>query len=274
MTDTETRAQRANQFCGHCGAPVKSYWNACASCKTALEVRPVGSYEPSTTTDPAPAAPVRAGSSPTQAIPSAWSPEPPPPPLGTSRQWSGNGGASSSDTQTVPAWSAPAAPRSYAPSGYDAGPGYDAPPPYPTAQYSQAPPLYQAPYQRSEPEAKRSSGPWMVIAIVLALLLLGVGAFAGVTASSSSSKNAKLSDQTAVIARARTELATANSKLAALQTQLGSSQTTLDSQSAQIAAFKTCLADLHTFFTDIAETNNVPSAVSRQVNKDCTPLGL
>jgi hypothetical protein len=266
MTDTATRkAGAANQYCGSCGAPVKVYWNACAKCRAPIGVTPVGSYDSSATQiiptvapEAAPEAAPTATASVASSFPS-WTPPPrrtyatapsmaPAPEPAPSYAPPASYEAPQQDYQAPPSWTstAQAPPRNYTPA-----PAYSAP----------------APYEPPKKVKTGSSGPWMIIAIILAVLFLGSAVFAGVSAASVSSKNAKLSDARAQVTKLNGEVATANSAL-------GSERATVATQSSEIAAYKACISDLNTLFADADNNRSVPASVSAALQRDCVPLGL
>jgi hypothetical protein len=268
MSETTVRPASGGQFCGNCGAAVKTYWNSCAACGTPLEVRPVGSFEPvaepaavtaAETAPPAPAPP-----RPPEATPAAARP-------GGPRSWSGADGIAFEPPP--PAWSPPPppsydpAPPSYSPPvpGYGPTAGYQAYNP-PTAQYPAAP-SYQSSYSPDPPTRARSgSGPWIIVTIVLVILLLGAGVFGAISATSLSSKKSDLVTRTK-------ERDDARSQLTAAQAALGDANSTKASQSSQLAAYKACITDLNILFNSTSGTP-AEAAADKQAQKDCVPLGL
>lgn len=239
MSETAVRPTSGGQFCGNCGAAVKAYWNSCAACGTPLDVRPVGSFEPVADTAAAPptAAPPPAAAPP----PPAWSPPPPP-----------NYGP------PPPSYRPP-------PPGYGPTAGYPAYNP-PTAQYPAAA-SYQSSYRVDPaPKAKSGSGPWIIVTIVLVVLLIGVGAFGAVVATSLSSKKSELVTRT-------TERDDARSQLTTAQAALRDANSTKANQSLQLAAYKACITDLNILFASAAGTA-AETAADKQAQKDCVPLGL
>lgn len=288
MTDTTIRNTGAGQFCGNCGAAVRAYWNSCAACGTPLEVTAAADLVPSPA-EAAPDTPPRAPRSwsgggsdtaetwavpiaPADPPPPAWAPPPPPPATPQAPGYAPTGGAYPPPpgyATTGAAYAPP--PPAYAPNG----PNYAAPAAYPppqgwspTAQYPAASPSYQSPYVPDPPSKTRSgrSGVLLALTIVLAVLLLGAGAYGVITAGSLSSKKGELVTRTKERDAARTALAT-------VQGQLNDANTAKDSQSSQLAAYKACISDLNILFNSTTGTA-AAIAADRQAQKDCIPVGL
>jgi hypothetical protein len=263
MTDTATRPIGASQFCGSCGAPVKVYWSACENCQAPIGVAPVGSFD-SISTTARPADP-----SATQIV-SSVAPAPTAAPYPLPRRSYGSAAPS-----YVPA-AAPLPPQQSfggSPTSYRS-PLEDYQPPTDwssTARLSQLPPAATF-TPRDTPPSKRASkgtgGVWIVVAVVLAVLLLGVGIFAGVSASGLSSKNSKLS--------AETKLYTHTSQqLKAAQSQLNVANAANANQSSELAAYKQCISDESAVdAADFAGNKTAARAAQVTVIKDCIPLGL
>jgi hypothetical protein len=239
-------------------SPAPSYTPAASYASPLADYRPPADWS---TTAQMPAAAGPADAAPSNAAPSYGAPASGPQSFGAPSY-----GASASGT---PSYGAPASGTpSYGTQTYGA-PSYGAP-----ANIAPAP--YSSPsYQRDEP-AKRSkagsTGPWMIIAIVLAVLFLGSAVFAGVSASGLSSKNTKLKTANGQVTKLTGELTQANSALTALK---ASDSSTIANDSSEIAAYKLCVSDLSAADAAVAAQNlGQFKTANAALVKDCVPLGL